>query len=144
MWDLPCIRLIVHVFFMQNTCIINAFQNTSARRLSKHWTLTALRSVEFSDFTQLQHSGCKANRMQRGRIFHWFWINLTVNLTIINRISNWSIAEVLKPAPSPIRENNYRINYYQFYLEMLAFWWSNGVRYILCPTWRSPSDRARM
>ena len=43
-----------------------------------HWTLTALRSVEFRDFTQLQRSGCKEKRMQRGRqIWH-----LTVNLAI--------------------------------------------------------------
>ena len=66
--DLP-VSGFAHMFFMQN-----------AYKIQVRGTLTALRSVEFSDFTQLQRSGCKERRMQRGRqIWH-----LTLNLAILS------------------------------------------------------------
>ena len=87
--DLPVSGFMLHMFFMQNTagCKTAGIQNTSARRLSiMHWTLTAPHcSVELSDFTQLQRSGCKEKRMQSRsadearQIWH-----LTVILAIIN------------------------------------------------------------
>ena len=68
----------VHMFFMQNMCKTRT-KYKSAQAFA-HWTVTALHSVEFSDFTQLQRSGCKEKRMQRGReIWH-----LTVNLAILS------------------------------------------------------------
>ena len=71
--DLP-VSGFAHVFFMQNAYKIQV------RAPFAHWTLTALRSVEFSDFTQLQRSGCKEKRMQRGQqIWH-----LTLNLVILS------------------------------------------------------------
>ena len=71
--DLP-VSSFAHMFFMQNTYKIQVCAPFA------HWTLTALRCVEFSDFTQLQHSGCKEKRMQRGRqIWH-----LTLNLAILS------------------------------------------------------------
>ena len=45
-----------------------------------HWTLTTLRSVEFSDFTQLQRSECKDNRKQGSRQI----CRLTINLAILS------------------------------------------------------------
>ena len=81
MRELPIIHVIVNLpvsgfvqgFFMQNTC--KTHTTYKCMQAFAHWTLTALRSVEFSDFTQLQRSGCKEKRMQRGRqIWH-----LTVN-----------------------------------------------------------------
>ena len=70
--DLP-VSGFAHVFFMQNAYKIQV--RAGFRILNS----TTLRSVEFSDFTQLQCSGCKENRMQRSRqIWH-----LTVNLAIL-------------------------------------------------------------
>ena len=75
--DLP-VSGFVHMFFMQNTWKMRT--KYKCAQAFAHWTLTALRSVEFSDFTQLQRSGCKEKRMQRGRqIWH-----LTVNLAILS------------------------------------------------------------
>ena len=74
--DLP-VSGFAHVFFMQNTCKTRT--KYKCAQAFVHWILTAL-CVEFSDFTQLQRSGCKEKRMQRGRqIWH-----LTVNLAILS------------------------------------------------------------
>ena len=71
--DLP-VSGFAHVFLMQN-----AYKYKCAQAFA-HWTLTTLRSVEFSDYTQLQRSRCKENRMQRSRqIWH-----LTVKLAILS------------------------------------------------------------
>ena len=62
--DLPVFSF-AHMIFMQNTCKTRT-KYKYAQAIA-HWTLTTLRSVGFSDFTQLQRSGCKEKRMQRGR-----------------------------------------------------------------------------
>ena len=77
--DLP-VSGFAHMFFMQNA------YNIQVRAPFAHWTLTALHSVEFSDFTQLQRSGCKEKRMQRGRQSWHLTLNLAISMKTIELV----------------------------------------------------------